>query len=379
MQPAPHAFRLCGSFGFVLGCALAVVLARRGGLSPAVIGALAASGAATFFALAMAAKIASGRESLTYYHHQAAVLVVEALLLRWMGRPLLPYLDLVALGLGVFLASGRVGCLLAGCCHGIPFGHGVCYGRNYRNTGFPAHLADVRLFPVQAVEALWVAAIVAYGILLATSGAPAGSALGAYLVLYALGRFFLEFFRAGTDRPFYYEFSAAQWTSFLIATGAVCAEAAGVLPRSIWHAFVPVAMFAAAAAALAHPRLHLLLRLFAPRHLREFAEALHLAFRLAAADAAQTPVGPPTIHLASTSLGIAVSCGPLPPGPFPAWHFTVSRTGGALPPGSVETLSALVRQLARLPGPVHVVAGSAGAFHLLLPRTAAAPQIKPVR
>ena len=31
-----------------------------------------------------------------------------------------PYLDATALGLGAFLACGRVGCTLAGCCHGRP-------------------------------------------------------------------------------------------------------------------------------------------------------------------------------------------------------------------------------------------------------------------
>ena len=364
MQPVAYAFRLCGLLGYALAFLLAVVLAERGGLAVGVIAALAAAGAAVFLALAMATKIVSGRESLTYYHHQAAVLLADAMVLWWMREPLLPYLDLAVLGLGIFLACGRVGCLWAGCCHGVPFRHGVRYGREYLGTGFPAHLAEVRLFPVQAIESLWVAAIVGYGVLLVTASAPAGSTLAEYLVLYPLGRFFLEFLRAGLDRPFFRGFSAAQWTSFALACGTVGAEAAGVLPRSAWHTLIPAAMLAAGAAVRLHPRLRMLHRLFAPSHLREFAEALDLAYRLAAAEARQSP-GERAIHLAATSMGIQVSCGELP-GREPAWHLTVSRHGTPLTGAAVETVCGLLRQLARLPEPVQVVPGSPGTYHLLM-------------
>ena len=39
--------------------------------------------------------------------------------------PVLPYLDLTCLGLGIFLVCGRQGCLMVGCCHGKPCGWGI--------------------------------------------------------------------------------------------------------------------------------------------------------------------------------------------------------------------------------------------------------------
>jgi len=64
------AFQGCGYIGFGAACALATGLARYGGLSLWIVAALAVSGAITFFALAMATKIVTGAETLTYYHHQ---------------------------------------------------------------------------------------------------------------------------------------------------------------------------------------------------------------------------------------------------------------------------------------------------------------------
>src|SRR3954469_24976675 len=114
-------FHVCGVTGLLLGTSLALSLASHGGLSRAVVAVLLAAGVATFLALAMAAKIAIGRETLVYYHHEIAILSVEALALTALRLPVLPYLDITALGIGVFLAFGRVGCLMVGCCHGKPY------------------------------------------------------------------------------------------------------------------------------------------------------------------------------------------------------------------------------------------------------------------
>src|SRR5439155_22019386 len=97
------------------------------------------------------------------YHHEIDVMINAALLLWLLGQPLLPYLDLTILGIGMFLACGRVGCLMVGCCHGRPHSWGVRYKQEHADAGFAPYYVGVRLFPIQAVESLWVLSIVIVG------------------------------------------------------------------------------------------------------------------------------------------------------------------------------------------------------------------------
>ena len=216
------AYRICGSAGYLLAVLFASVLARHAGLSELVVLALAATGVPVFLAVVMATKILTGEERIVYYHHQIAVLLAAGLLLRTIGRPLLPYLDVTALGLGVFLACGRIGCLLVGCCHGRPRTWGVRYGRSHAAAGLPAELVGVPLFPVQAVESLWVLSVVAAGTVIFWRGGAAGAALGWYVAAYGAGRFALEFARGDAGRPQRRGLSQPQWISMLlVAAGAV--------------------------------------------------------------------------------------------------------------------------------------------------------------
>ena len=59
------------------------------------------------------------------------MIAVATVLLSLLDAPVLSYLDVTVLSLGLFLAWGRLGCLMAGCCHGRPQNWGVRYkGRN---------------------------------------------------------------------------------------------------------------------------------------------------------------------------------------------------------------------------------------------------------
>lgn len=91
--------------------------------------ALVMAASFTFLALAMAAKIVPGKETLVYYQHEIAVMITATFLWRMLRQPVLCYLDVTILGVGLFLAFGRVGCLMVGCCHGRPSPWGVCYAR----------------------------------------------------------------------------------------------------------------------------------------------------------------------------------------------------------------------------------------------------------
>src|SRR5262249_38686862 len=146
------AFQVCGLTGFVLAIVLAGFVTARLHLSLAVLAALIATAVMTFLALAMATKVWTGPERLVYYHHAIAVVVGVGVVVQLLGRPVLPYLDITVLALGLFLGCGRCGCLMVGCCYGRPWRRGVVYSSEHSREGFPECFVHARLFPVQLLE-----------------------------------------------------------------------------------------------------------------------------------------------------------------------------------------------------------------------------------
>ena len=228
-------FQICGVTGLVLGTSLAMMLAGHASLSRPMVAGLLAVGIATLLVVTMATKIITGSEALVYYHHEIAVLTAATLLLSALHQPVLPYLDVTVVGLGVFLTCGRIGCLLVGCCHGKPYRWGVQYGHDHAIAGFPDRFVGARLFPVQALEGMVVASIVA-GIATAMfRGSPPGTALSWYVATYSLARIYLEELRGDRARPYWLRLSEAQWTSLALIAAVVIGEWQGRLPWSAWH------------------------------------------------------------------------------------------------------------------------------------------------
>jgi hypothetical protein len=195
------AFRVCGEAGFhaALVALLAAGLVR--GLSLAALAVVALVCAASFFAWAMARRAVAGREALVLLEHVWLALACSALVLWALGEPVLASLDAVAVALPVFLAGGRVGCLLAGCCHGRPSSVGIVYPGGA--------LAGVRVFPVALLEAAALVVIAAGGFA-ALPFAPAGAVLTWYLAAYGVVRFGLEGLR-GDRRPELLGLSVNRW------------------------------------------------------------------------------------------------------------------------------------------------------------------------
>jgi hypothetical protein len=356
---ARSAFRVCGYVGLTLAVLLAMTLVVRRGLSPLVMASTTLAAVATFLALAMATKILTGEESLTYYHHQIGVTLVTAGLLWLLRQPVLPYLDPTILGVGAFLACGRVGCTMVGCCHGRPHRWGVCYREEHAEAGFPAHFVGVRLFPIQAVESLWVFGLVIVGGALVWSGSEPGEALAWYAVGYAVGRFCFEFLRGDGVRPYLLGFSEAQWTSLLVTCGVVGAGMVDALPFHWWHAVVAGLVLLAIIVVALSRRFRRVPthRLLHPRHVEEVARAL---------DPGRNPV-PDDIPVSCTSLGIQLSAGRVAVEGEELCHYAISHRQGAM---SAEITGALSGLILRLKHPSHsgkvVVEGNEGVFHLLV-------------
>lgn len=297
---------------------------------------------ATFLALAMVTKIVLGREALIYYHHEIAVLAVTALAAWALGVPVAVHLDAQTLGLGAFLAFGRLGCLCAGCCHGRPGRRGgVVYGAAHDAGGVAAHLRGVPLVPVQAIEAATVCALV---ITAAVSSSRPGAAFALYVSGYAVIRFALETLRGDARRPYRHGLSAAQWTS-LAAAGLVALLAfAGALPDAPVHLAVAGALVLAAPL-VARRRSPAVLD---PRHVWELAGLLPSPTRGG--------------EVRETSLGVRCSAG-VDAG---LAHYTLSRADRALTPEQAGALARHILALRHDGAPGDLVAGAAATYHVLV-------------
>jgi len=158
----------------------------------------------------------------------AGVILVRRYRLEW-----LPTLDVIIPSLALAHAIGRVGCLMAGCCWGkacaLPWAITYHDPRAAANVGTPL---GVPLHPFPVYEGLFDLAL--YGLLarLYWRRPRPGVVFAAYLVLYGVGRFLLEFTRGDTARGF--PLGGVLSTSQLISIGMVVAGGAmlGVVARA---------------------------------------------------------------------------------------------------------------------------------------------------
>ena len=333
------AFWVLGLAGIAAAVATAVALGAATGISTVAQLAICAAAIATFAALWRI----EGRR-IVYLHHHLAVLLVAGLLAAALGQPVAAHLDVTAAGLGVFLVLGRIGCLLAGCCHGRPAERGVRYGAAHVVQGFPAWLAGVALIPVQALES-GGAALLAVAAAAAALEGPAGAGFVVYGAGYAALRFALEPLRGDLGRRYRGGLSEAQWTALALAAGTAAIALAGPLPWPV----VPLSALLAISAgvvAFAHRR-----PVLGPQHVRELLHALGPATPAAASR-------PPRV--ARTSCGVLVSSGWAGERPL----YTLS--GAALGRQRARVLARAILSQRHPGSPAHLVTGPAGVFHVVV-------------
>lgn len=371
------AFRACGYAGLCLAMTLSMTLVTRLGLSQGVMVALIIAAVLTFLALVMLTKIITGEESITYYHHEIAVVTIAALLLSMLRQPILPYLDVTILGVGIFLACGRVGCLMVGCCYGRPHHLGMCYNEDHAAAGFSSYYVGVRLFPVQALESLWVFCIVIIGSITVMKGSPAGESFALYVVAYDIGRFCFEFLRGDARRRYYLGFSEAQWISLLLMCAVVLAELQGALTFRSWHAAATVCMMVTmiAVAVRRHFQKEGGYKLYGAQHLKEVAQAVQTLSDLAT----ETTVFPGSnlviaeAHIANTFLGVQISASRIGSGTSFVNHYALSYRDKIMPKETAARLAALIVRLKNSRDSNELVDEHSGIYHLLIHSRALGP------
>jgi len=237
------AFRICAYVGLVAGAALSLGLAAHFNMPLAPMILIVFVTVLTFVLVIQLTRIV-GVQQLVFYRHFVIVMGVISILLWLLGRPILVYLDLTVLGISAFVACGRIGCLMVGCCHGRPSSIGICYREPQVTAAFPAQFLGVRLFPIQAVESLWLVFIVIGGCYQIWSKHTPGTAVWWFIAAYCPARFVLEFARWRSGQSYFWGLSEAQWTSLLLVGLLVIAELVGTLPFSLSHLLIVVALVA---------------------------------------------------------------------------------------------------------------------------------------
>ena len=147
-------------------------------------------------------------------------LILAVLVAFWyISRHRMPFwrtCDVFAPAIALGHVTGRLGCLAAGCCYGKPTG--LPWGITFHNplaanVGTPL---GIPLHPTQLYEA--GAELLILGFLLATERrgrAFAGRTFWLYMVLYAISRFIIEFYR-GDPRGMVLGFSTSQFISLIL-------------------------------------------------------------------------------------------------------------------------------------------------------------------
>jgi phosphatidylglycerol:prolipoprotein diacylglycerol transferase len=126
------------------------------------------------------------------------------------------FADLLAPGVVLAQAVGRVGCTINGCCYGIPTSlpWGIVYTdpQSYAPLGVAVH-------PTTIYEIIYL--LIIFGVLFNLRGRlkPDGSLFLVYLSLYAVWRLGIDFIREGT--PFLFGLHQAQVISIIVLAVAV--------------------------------------------------------------------------------------------------------------------------------------------------------------
>lgn len=214
---ARNSYRFWGLCGFWFGAAVLLATAQFSHRGP-LLGLVVIAACVASFGLAVKLSfILFGAERIVFFQQTLAALGLSAAVLALTDRPVRGGLDLAIIGIGAFLSLGRVGCLSAGCCYGRPARRGVRYPLAMHATGFPRHLCEVALWPIQLVEAALSLLLVGAAIAVVMAGWAPGSAVAVYLVGYGFARLGLELARGDEARPIWLGLSEAQWTAPLVA------------------------------------------------------------------------------------------------------------------------------------------------------------------
>ncbi len=354
------AFHFFGVLGYFVGAILGVIISVRLSLQFEIILLLGMVGAATFFFLVYISKWLTGEEIIVYYHHEISILIFCILTLYFLKLPILPYIDIVITGIGVFLAFGRIGCYSVGCCHGRPHRKGIVYGQKHVDAGFTWFYKDVALLPVQLIESSIVFSLVVAVVVLLLNHVEPGTTLLVYSVIYGAIRFLIEYFRGDPERPILLGLSEAQLTSLTLIAITYGFSKIGWLPVYSWHWIILSFMLSLSVVTIYRFVHNPENNLFNPSHIGELAEALIVLDQENANSFANKDN---RINIYTTSAGLSISSG-RSNGIGQIKHFTISLKKNRIKQPSVHKLAHVIAILRQLPYDYDLIEKQCGVYHI---------------
>jgi len=230
-----HTYGLCLAAAFIAGIWVMSRNARKQGIDPDFIWNM---GLLVIFAALVGAKLLFLLSDFNYYSHNfreifslstlrsggifyGGFLLALAAAAWYLVKKRLPtwkITDLAAPGIALGQAVGRLGCLSAGCCYGRPTSMpwGITFTSQYANDNVGVPLGTP-LHPTQIYESVGTFCLFLYLMWRLPRKRFAGQILLEYMLLYALLRFVIEFYR-GDDRGvvLYGMLSTSQFIAALI-------------------------------------------------------------------------------------------------------------------------------------------------------------------
>jgi phosphatidylglycerol---prolipoprotein diacylglyceryl transferase len=160
------------------------------------------------------------RGGLVFYGGLISALIVAGWYMRRNKMPVLITLDIFAPAIAIGHAIGRIGCFLAGCCHGRVADHSAWYTLIFPTNASSFAPAGVALYPTQLMEVFGETLIFLTLFVLRRYKRFDGQIIAVYAMLYAILRSCIEVFRGDIERGFVIEpwLSTSQFVSLFVFT-----------------------------------------------------------------------------------------------------------------------------------------------------------------
>ncbi|MFA9378475.1 MAG: prolipoprotein diacylglyceryl transferase [Lachnotalea sp.] len=129
----------------------------------------------------------------------------------------LTYFDLLVPSVALAQGFGRIGCFFAGCCYGNETSSH--FSIVFKNSAYAPN--NLHLIPTQLISSVGDFMICFLLILIARGKPKSGMVASAYLILYGVGRFSIEFLRGDLIRGAIGPLSTSQFISIFIVLGGL--------------------------------------------------------------------------------------------------------------------------------------------------------------
>lgn len=144
-----------------------------------------------------------GNSGFVFYGSLVFSLTVVYLFIRKHNLSVWPFLDIIAITTLIVHMFGRIGCFLAGCCHGIPY-DGI-FSVVFSDPDCVAIPLNTPLHPTQLYSALILLVILLFLLYIKKIQKFDGQVFLLYLMLYSCGRSIIEEFRGDEARGFVFD------------------------------------------------------------------------------------------------------------------------------------------------------------------------------